>query len=725
MKRYIELTIMIFIAVASLHAQQDQPDTIDLQHIVVKGYRFNDVTPKLPDVHGTYIIGGRKSQVLSVQDLPANLAEKTGRQLFAKVPGAFIYDMDGSGNQINVSTRGLDAHRSWEYNIRQNEVMINSDIYGYPASHYSMPMEAVKNIELVQGTAALQYGAEFGGMINYVTKSADTTKPVSFESINTVGSYGLFSSYNALGGKVGKVTYYTYYQRRVSDGYRDNAESDAHAWFASVKYDFNPKLSLKAEVANSEYLYQIPGPLTDSMFHADPRQSTRTRNYFNPDIYVPSLTLEWNISDRTHLQWIVSGVFGARNSVEFEGFATVPDVIDPSTLEYKPRAVNIDNFNSRTSELRMLHHYRIGKMKSILSGGLRYFNNDMHRRQQGKGTTGTDYDLSITGDWGRDLYYRSTSIAVSIENMVYLTPQWTVSPGMRFESGGTDMEGYIAYLEPGEVPNQIDHNIPAFGINTRYVLNPEIQLYAGISQAYRPVLFKDIIPTSSLEKADKDLEDAFGYNAEAGISGRHNDWLKYELTAFHIVYNNKLGNVVEEEDGTSYILKTNIGDSETNGLECFVEVIPVQTRNVYFSFFTSTSLMKGIYTNAEIAVNGVNTDISGNEIESVPRWISRNGLNGGYKNFRATLQYSYVAESFSDPTNTITPTPNGAKGIVPAYNIFDLNFSYRFADHFLLRAGINNMFNAQYFTKRPLFYPGPGVWSSDGRSLVVSLGVRF
>lgn len=70
--------------------------------------------------------------------MAANLAEKTGRQIFAKIPGAFIYDMDGSGNQVNISTRGLDPHRSWEYNIRQNGIMINSDLYGYPASHYSL-----------------------------------------------------------------------------------------------------------------------------------------------------------------------------------------------------------------------------------------------------------------------------------------------------------------------------------------------------------------------------------------------------------------------------------------------------------------------------------------------------------------------------------------------------------------------------------------------------------
>ncbi len=706
-------------------AQQDTMLKIDLDKVVVKGFRFNELTAKLPDVHETYIIGGRKSSVLSIQELPANLAEKTGRQIFAKIPGAFIYDMDGSGNQVNFSTRGLDAHRSWEYNIRQNGVLINSDIYGYPASHYSMPMEAIKSIEIVQGTAALQYGAEFGGMVNYVTKSADTTRPISFESINTVGSYGLFSSYNALGGKIGKLTYYTYYQHRVSDGYRDNAESDASAQFASLQYDFSDKLNLRFEIGRSEYLYQIPGPLTDSMFYVDPRQSTRSRNYYNPDIYVPSFTLNWKINTRTSLQWIVSGLFGARNSVEFEGFATKPDVIDPVTLQYANRIVNIDNFNSRTSELRLLHEYELGKRKSVVSAGLRYFNNDMHRRQQGKGATGKDYDLNITGDWGRDMYYKSQSIALSIENMLYVTPLWSVSPGLRYELGSTDMTGYISYLDPADLPNHIDHTIPAFGINSKYELSEAASIYAGISQAYRPVLFKDIVPTSSLERANKDLEDALGYNAELGINGRAGSWLKYEFTLFRLVYKNKLGNTIQTEDGQEYIYKTNIGDSETIGIECFAEVAPIQERNVYVSLFTSTSIMKAVYTDAVIANNGENTDISGNEVESVPRWISRNGFNLGYKNLRAVLQYSYVAESFSDPTNVADPTPNGARGIVPSYGILDLNLSFRFADHFILRAGINNLLDHQYFTKRPLFYPGPGVWSSDGRSVVVSLGVKF
>ena len=190
---------------------------------------------RLPDEENGFLNSGKKTEVITVSATNANIAIKTGRQLFAKIPGVFVYDMDGSGNQLNISTRGLDAHRSWEFNIRQNGVIINSDMYGYPASHYSAPMESFEKIELIRGTGSLQYGAQFGGMINYITKRPDTSKVFSFESANTVGSFGLLSSYNAVSGTIKKFSYAAYYYKRHANGYRDNSQSDADAQFLQDK----------------------------------------------------------------------------------------------------------------------------------------------------------------------------------------------------------------------------------------------------------------------------------------------------------------------------------------------------------------------------------------------------------------------------------------------------------------------------------------------------------
>ena len=81
--------------------------------------------------------------------------------------------------------------------------------------------------------------------------------------------------------------------------------------------------------------------------------------------------------------------------------------------------------------------------------------------------------------------------------------------------------------------------------------------------------------------------------------------------------------------------------------------------------------------------------------------------------------------SYADALNTRTPSTNGAVGLVPSYGLLDLSGSFQVRANVALRASINNLTDEKYFTKRPEFYPGPGVWPSDGRSVNVSIGFTF
>lgn len=67
------------------------------------------------------------------------------------------------------------------------------------------------------------------------------------------------------------------------------------------------------------------------------------------------------------------------------------------------------------------------------------------------------------------------------------------------------------------------------------------------------------------------------------------------------------------------------------------------------------------------------------------------------------------------PLTTVTPTPNGARGRVPAYTVVDGAVTR--TRWLRLGAGMRNLLGARYFIKRPTFDPGPGVWPSDGRAL--------
>ena len=410
----------------------------------------------------------------------------------------------------------------------------------------------------------------------------------------------------------------------------------------------------------------------------------------------------------------------------FDKPANVVDAIDPVSLKYAPRQVDIDNYNSYTTELRMLHNYSLFGRTSNLVAGVQYINNDLHRQQQGKGTTGTDYNLTLTEPgFGRDMHLKSNNIALFAENKFQVTEYLSITPGVRIESGESVMSGVISYYDPQGVPNTIEHKFPLLGINAQYKVGNGNSFYAGWSQAYRPVIFKDIVPSSTYEIVDKNLKDAYGYNAEAGFRGRSNR-LSWDVGVFRVQYNNRLGSqATHDENNVFYLYRTNIGNSLTDGVELFTEYQIVNQKGLNLSVFTSTAFMNGRYTDAQIRLGDANVDVSGNKLESVPEVISRNGLSMKIKKASLSFLYSYVGESYADALNTVEPSANGAVGLVPAYWLFDINSTFLILNQITLRVNVNNVMNKQYFTKRPSFYPGPGVWSSDGRSLVVSIGFRI
>lgn len=711
----------------SFAQQSGKKDTVNnflqLDSIVILS-NLNSIR-QLPPVQGTYIFNGKKTEIIDITQIPADITNKSGRQVFSKIPGVFVYDMDGTGNQINIAARGLDPHRGWEFNIRKDGILTNSDMYGYPASHYSMPLESIGRIELVRGTGSLQYGAQFGGMLNYITKQGDTTRPFTFESINTVGSFNLLSTYNAIGGKTGRFKYYGYVYKKSRDGYRDNEHTNAEAQDIIISYA-TTKLSLRAEWTHSKYLYRIPGPLTDSMFYAGPRQATRSRNYFSPDIYVPSINLNWQLGLQTKLQFTSSAVLGKRNSIQFDKPTNIRDTINTATLQHNNRQVDIDHFNSYTSELRLLQQYLLGKQINVLSAGIQYMYNDLHRTQLGKGTTGSDYELTLLDPtWGRDIHFKTHNIALFAENKFQLLDKLSVNIGARVEIGQTDLTGKIVYYPANAVPVSIRHHFPLLGAGISYK-SEKMEWYAGWSQAYHPMLFKDLIPSSLYEKVDPGIKDARGYNAELGFRGNWK-FLRWDANVFLLEYDNRFGSLAETDNtGTFYTYRTNIGNSFTKGLEMLIQGDWLLSKGLSFSAFTSTALVHARYTKATIKSGSTNINIRNNKVESAPDIITRNGATLRYKKAGISVLYSYTGKTFADALNTVEPLKStGAVGLVPSYGILDINTSFRISKNLETRVNINNVTNRQYFTKRPTFYPGPGVWPSDGRNYNITLTIRL
>jgi Fe(3+) dicitrate transport protein len=460
------------------------------------------------------------------------------------------------------------------------------------------------------------------------------------------------------------------------------------------------------------------------MFAANPRAATRSRNWYSPDITVPSLLLTWQPSARMRATLLASGVFGARSSVAVGGFATTPD--EPSgTRVWSTRQVDIDRYTTRSVEARAYRDASIAGRRVTWSGGLAITDNDMRRRQQGVGSRLSDYSLALQpgGDFKRDLHYRTKNIAGYAEAELHLSDRWTLVPGARVERGTTHMTGRLAYYDPTNTPRDIRHAFPLLGVRSSFVVSSGAEWYGGFSQAYRPMILKDVLPETVTERTDAGLRDARGWTLESGVRGTHRG-IGYDVGGFVMRYANRFGMLtVTDASGTPYTYKTNVGTTRTVGFEGRVSAPIGVTRAISWRAFSALSLMDAQYIKGSVVSVGQNVDVSGNAVESAPRVIARGGLNARRASAEATLQVSYVSRTFADALNTITPSATGAVGVVPAYALVDASASWPIRPRLRLVVGANNLFDRQHFTKRPQFYPGPGVWPSDGRTFQVSLRV--
>ena len=684
----------------------------------------------LPPVEGMHIYAGKKTTTVTMDPATANLAQNAARMAFAQVPGLTLWEMDGAGTQLNISSRGTDSHRSIEMNVRQNGYNVNSDMFGYPEAHYTPPLQAVQRIELVRGSAALQFGSQFGGMLNFVLKEGDSTRPFSIQSEQTAGSNGLFNSFNSVSGKKGRISYYAYYNQRSGNGWRSNAAYRYHAYHAQIRYDINDKGSIALQFSRMDYRQQIAGGLTDAQFKADPRQSLRSRNFFSPDINLPALLFNYRFTPQTKLQVVSHFLFGQRNSVQFLNTPDIPDTVNTALRTYNPRQVDRDYYNGFTTEARLLHSYHIGGVPGTLSAGLRYFTQVTKRKQRGVGTTAGDFDLALTRPYGIDLRFHTDNYAAFAENIFQLTNRLSVTPGARFEVIKTSLQGVINNASL-PVSYQGDRHFPLFGTGVQYSVGRSAEVYGNVSQAYRPYLYASVTPADRIDQVDPGLKDSKGYDADLGFRGSLKDVLKFDVNGYYLFYGNRIGQLtLRDPAGTGYLYTTNIGDAAIKGVETYVSLslfkrlTPGSVQGAWYQLrlFNSFSYTHARYLDAVISKAGNNVSIRGNQVEGVPAIINRTGLVWQHRALSATLNFTWIGESFSDANNTVS-NPTGATGVVPAYHLWDLTARWRFLSYYSLSGGINNLANTPYFTRRINMYPGPGILPGDGRTFYLSFGV--
>ncbi len=696
--------------------------------ITVVGKQSKNDMHFLPEIVGTNINAGKKNALIVLDNVQGNVVTNTMRQVMAKVPGIHIWESDGSGIQIGIAARGLSPNRSWEFNTRQNGYDIAADPFGYPEAYYNPQLQAVQRIEVVRGQGALQYGPQFGGLVNYILKNgSEINKKLSIEAQETVGSNGLFNSYTAIGGKTKRMNYFGFFDHRSANGWRENSRYYTNSGFATATYHFNNKLSLSTEIMYSHIRSQQPGGLSDEQATTNPKKSWRSRNWFDIKWITPAIILDYQINATTKWNTKLFATIGDRNSVGFLQSILTNDSINNTTGTFNNRIVNLDQYRNFGLESRIITTYQLGKMSNHISGGARLYTGTTTRLADGVGTTGSDYDVTVASEYPRDIKFQSNNAALFIENIFAITDKFILIPGIRYEwlqGAASGRNGFTNSNEAILLQNiKRSRGFLLAGIGAEYHLPKQTELYANISQAYRPIQFANLQAPPTTDVIDQDLKDAKGYNFDLGYRGNINDYLQFDISGFYLQYNNRIGTLTIA--GTpSYRLTTNVGSSTSKGLESYIDINLIKAFHIKSKFLVNVFSAYS-YTDASYSNTGKNESTRGKKVENAPANIFRGGIGVGYGNALLTYQVSSVSESYSEANNTATPTPNGNTGLIPSYVVSDLTASYKFSKKFNLKFAVNNLFNANYFTRRAGGYPGPGVLPADGRTVQLSIGMKL
>jgi Fe(3+) dicitrate transport protein len=667
--------------------------------------------PFLPDLQGTKINVGKKTTILDFDALP-RITGNNYRQALAQAPGLVL--SEETSPLLSIGYRGLEPHRAQFTQVLADGIPIHADQFGYPEAYYTPPLDTVDRIEFTRGGAALMYGPQPGGALNYVTHRPRTDRPFSGETLHTVGSDGYYSTFNYIDGTVDRVGYYGYYNHRKSDGIRSaNSDYQLDAWLGRVVLDATSASRLILTLETYEEEHGEPGGLTfatgANAVNYDTQRETPSRLYdrFNLDRKAASLIWELDFDRGTFAAraWAIDYVRASRRQGG-GGFGTLPtgSAANTNTIERQ-------QFTTYGAEARVRLDWGVDHRHAFTTGA-QYFHTDSPRTDS-RGSTPDATSGSVLTKSQRDI----TGIPVFVENL-FRFGNLSVTPGARLETIRQDVRELVnvARTTAGRPLASRDDSqtIPLLGLAVAYDFENlgGSQAYFNVSESYRPMIFTQAVPNGATTIVNDDLEEGRAIQYELGWRAQPLQGLVFDASVFHLEFDNQIGNLALP-GGLSTV--ANIGRAVHQGIEAGVSYNLLAPRFAGRRAGTSPGLE--IYANvllldAELK-EGPNR---GRTPQYAPEHLVRTGLVYTHgADLKLALTGTLSSDTFADDANTATR-------YVPGYAVWDLTGEYRIPRTSLRAlAGINNVFDEDYYNR----IRNDGIDPAPRRNYYVGLALAF
>ena len=728
----------------------------EAEAVVVRGFYIDTPEyPALPEVEGTRINSGKKTSFVKPSEFPT-VANNNYREVMATTPGILVSEEPNSPI-INFGYRGLDSQRAETMQVLKDGVSIKNEQFGFPETHYTPILDAVERIEFIRAGAALQFGPQPGGALNFVMKMPSRDGAFHFLTKNAVGTDEFFSSFTSIDGTIGQFGYYAYYDHRERDGFRFNSDYDLDNGSVRLVYDptSNDRFILTLDFYDEEHgepggLRRMgdprPIPLNAVFYEDDRNATTRFFDRFRLERDYATLEYQHMFSEHTQLDLTAFGGYLSRYSKRQRGggVGTLPSGNAANT-----NSIQLREAWTEGAELRLRHDYVLAGDVSTFAGGV-YFYHALQDRTDERGATpdaesGMLRNLNTGETW---------DFSIFAENRFHFG-RFSVVPGMRLEFLNQSLDEDFNFAKennPPELggPQPLAHKdddffVPLFSLGLNYVLVegqqpvtttskdakdpkhavtttsmvagglPRLEMYGTVAQAYRPITYGELVPTSANGVVNGDLKEGNSLQFELGLRGKPLPYLSFDMSGFYFTFDDQVGEVTFTGPENRELLSTqNVGDARYAGFEAAAELdILAMINGGTESPYGQLNLYGNItFLDAEFT-SGPNEGL-------VPAYAPDYQFKfGGIYRWKDRVKVGLIGTMVDDH---FANASNDFQFFVPAYNVWDLTAEVNFWDGRVgVFAGINNLFDEDFWAE----VRDEGILPAYGRNYYGGIKIRF
>jgi Fe(3+) dicitrate transport protein len=689
-------------AVAEAHAAQE------IDAVVVTAESSNDRViqgPFLPDVVGTTIYAGKKTSVIDFDAMP-QIQTDNYRQAFANTPGLLTSELSNS-SLLSLSYRGIgDPHETQNMMVLKDGIPFVLDPLGYSTVYFAPPFESMDRLEFVSGGAALLYGSQPSGALNYITHQPDRSKPFQASTQQIFGSNNLYSTFSTIEGGNKTFGYLLNLDHRQGDSFRtQNSDFELTGMELKLCYDIDEKHRFTANFDSYDSDHGEPGGRSMIDYANQRDQNLLDHDRLRLERMFGSIGYE--VGDDT-ARWITriwtSEVERYSKRQTGQGFGTVTG----NQLD-----INQHTYQTLGLDSRLRYDYDLGDQTQSISVGTTFM--DIHSPiftdRTAAGDLRSDHGVAHRFDAIRESQYG----ALFAENL-FRYDRFTITPAIRLEYNQQSMEERINVAKaPGSL---IDDNrsqlVPLGGLGMTFELGHETEFYGNISTSYKPPTYNDAFPLSGGDTISENLDAGEVRNYEVGYRGEPVSWANFDASLFYIDYDGRFGRV-----GSNF---QNVGRSVNQGfsLSGQIDFYDMLHGESPFSviWYTSYQLLDAAFAEGPL---------DGKTPQYAPDHMLRTGLIlQQEQQWKVAAMLTHLSSHWGDDANTVSPSVNWH---IPSYVVMDLTSEIKLGSgqvggiesEWWMLCGINNLLDENYYSR----VRSNGIDPANDRNCYIGLRAQF